>query len=346
MARDKSTLANINLSDLLNWPNGRIKNNDGTGNGTPVNEFTYGDIHEFFAKAMRLYGIGYNGLPDNETNGYQLVEAIVSLASKNDFVLDLTTSSGVLNVPLKIGKLKVNESFILKAAVNKTTETNIKGTLDNASKSITFLGDFKAGEYVRMINTASSVVLVRMVDSFNLATILDELAYLKAATQAEENAGTIVNKATTPLTNKVSFIKRVNGVDSENYLAKPTGDVEERDGLLSHEDKKKIDDWGAPSNYIQVVQGVQEVSAPQNGDQSSNFNYNYIDVYPPTGFNMTHLKSVTAAHAYVRFSGDVDANDRMWVDWQADGTKLRIICGTTEFGAPCKCIFSTIWIKE
>lgn len=218
--RNKGTLTNIDNSDLTNYPNGRIKNNDGSGNGTPVNEAVKGDIHEFFDKAMRLYGITHNGLPDNETNGYQSLQAIIALASKNDFVLDLTSVSGVLNVPLKLGKLLNNESFIFKANINKTTETQIKGTLDNVTKTVSFIGDFKNGEYVRAINTASSVVLVRLADATNIDTIVGENNYLKKASQAQEDAGVIDTVATTPLVNKVTFGKRVNGsTESVPYLA-------------------------------------------------------------------------------------------------------------------------------
>lgn len=218
--RNKGTLTNIDNSDLVNYPNGRVKNNDGSGNGTPVNEAVKGDIHEFFDKAMRLYGITHNGLPDNETNGYQALQAIIALASKNDFILDLTSVSGVLNVPLKLGKLLNNESFIFKANIDKTTETQIKGTLDNVTKTVSFIGNFKNGEYVRAINTASSVVLVRLADATNIDTIVGENNYLKKASQAQEDAGVIDTFATTPLVNKVAFGKRVNGTtESVPYLA-------------------------------------------------------------------------------------------------------------------------------
>lgn len=242
MARNKKDQANIDQSNLADYPDGRIKNNTGGGDGTPVNEITKGDIHEFFDKLMRLYGISHNGLPDNVTNGYQLVDAVKALASKNDFVLSLSTAADVLTVPVKLGKLLNDESIILKASADKGTETTIKGTLDGTTKSVTFLGDFKANEYVRMINTAASVVLVRMVDSFNLDLAVSEALYLKKASQVEEDDGDIDTVATTPEVNKVTFAKRVNGVDSGNYLATPTGGGQ-KNGLLSHEDKKKIDDF-------------------------------------------------------------------------------------------------------
>lgn len=213
--RNKGTLTNIDNSDPSNYPNGRIKNNTGAGNGTPVNEFVYGDLHEAKDKLMRLYGISYNGLPDNETNGYQLIDALIALASKNDYLLNLTDVSGVISVPLKLGKLKDNETFITKATFDKSTQTSIKGS-DNVTKTVSFIGDFKTNEYVRMINTSSSVVLVRLVDSFNIDDVVSELLYLKKATQTQENTGTSDAVATTPLTNKTVFTSRVK---EATYLA-------------------------------------------------------------------------------------------------------------------------------
>lgn len=217
--RNKATLVNIDNSDLIKYPNGRIKNQTGLGDGTPINEVVYGDIHEAKDKLMRLYGILHNGLPDNEVNGYQLVDAMIALASKNDFTLPLNTVGGVLTVPLKISFLKDNETFLLKATVDKTTETQIKGTLDNTTKPIDFVGDFKAGEYVRMINTAANIILIREVDFVNLNTAVTELNFLKAATGAEVIAGVINTKAVTPETFLEAFAEYVIGAESDNFLA-------------------------------------------------------------------------------------------------------------------------------
>lgn len=216
--RDKKLQPNIDNSDLIKYPNGRIKDNDGSGNGTAVNEQTKGDIHEFFDKAMRLYAIPHNGLPDNETNGYQTIEAARALATKNDFVLPITSVSSVLNVGVKLNSMLDNEQIVCKASVDKTTETEIKG-IDNSQFALTFVGNFKANEYVRLIKTASGVILVRLVDLVNLDLAVSEFLYLKKASQIQEDAGAVNTVATTPLTNLTAFIKRVIGVDSVNYLA-------------------------------------------------------------------------------------------------------------------------------
>ena len=55
----------------------------GEQSGTPVNEQTYGDIHQFFARLLALAGINSNGLPDNDYNGFQFMDAFLKLVREN-----------------------------------------------------------------------------------------------------------------------------------------------------------------------------------------------------------------------------------------------------------------------
>lgn len=73
------------------YPNGQIKNDP---SGTPVNVLTNGDIQIFFDKMLRIAGLTANGLPDNETNGYQLVDAVVRAARPYDVYTARITQAG------------------------------------------------------------------------------------------------------------------------------------------------------------------------------------------------------------------------------------------------------------
>lgn len=227
--RKLNSNANVDNSDLINYPEGRIKNNTGTGNGTPVNERVYGDLHQTISKAMRRYGILANNLPDNETNGFQILDAFKSLPSKNDFVLALTLNTGVLSVPIKIGFMDEGEKVVCKSSFDFGSETEIKG-IDNINFTINVNGSFKTNEYVRLIRTSGGVDIIRLVDDISLDAMVADRGYLKKATQSEENAGVIDTKATTPKVNLVAFVKRVIGTDSVNYLATAI-----RNGLYSSE---------------------------------------------------------------------------------------------------------------
>ena len=249
--RNKANQSNIDKSDLTNYPQGRIKNDGGSGDGTPVNEQTKGDIHEFFDKLLRLYGITHNGLPDNEENGYQTIDALKGLANKNDYAYDLASISDVLTLPLKVGKLNVNEMFTVKASQDKGIETTLRGTLDNITKSVTIIGDYLTGDYLRVINTASTITIIRLADYSNFEVIATELGFLQKATGAEVIAGVIDTKALTPESFLEAFAEYVLGAESDNFLVTQTNN-----GLMSEEDKLKLDNLiGDSDRYGSVLVG-------------------------------------------------------------------------------------------
>jgi len=62
------------------YPYGDVKDDTGSGNGTPANRDLFADGMQFFEKLMAESGIVANGLPDNATNGFQLYEAFRKLS--------------------------------------------------------------------------------------------------------------------------------------------------------------------------------------------------------------------------------------------------------------------------
>lgn len=66
------------------FPYGRIKDDTGSNDGTPVDEEVYGDFHQFFARIMALANVNYpsfdyNNEPENFYDGFQFVEALQKL---------------------------------------------------------------------------------------------------------------------------------------------------------------------------------------------------------------------------------------------------------------------------
>lgn len=256
--------ANVDKSDLIKYPSARIKDNDGTGNGTGVNEATKGDLHQFFEKIMRLYDITPNDLPDNETNGFQLIDALRGLASKNDFIYPLSTNGTILSVDIKFSQMLENEYIICLAAFDKGEETQIKG-LGTATFAIAYSGNFKTNEYVRVIKTNVGISIIRVADAISLDAMVADYLYLKKASQAQENAGTIDTVATTPLVNKVAYTLRTIGADSANYLATAA-----RNGLYPKEHFSIVAGIGSSpvKNYgtISLDPGNTSGTIPSDGD--------------------------------------------------------------------------------
>lgn len=57
---------------------------------------------------------------------------------------------------------------------------------------------------------------------------------------------------------------------------------------------------------------------------------NYADVFPPSGFTMDHLRGFIASPAIIFFSGDVNRDDHLWCRWRARSDRVRIICANSE----------------
>lgn len=175
--RNKATQVNIDNSDSFNYPNARIRNNDGSGNGTLVDESVYGDLHETKDKFMREAKIPHNNLPDNTTNGYQLYEAMTSVGGKNDMIKSLfKINDTTLSIPIKIEALQVDETLIFKTDFNSTNQMiKIIGS-DNVEKSLSISGSFKIGQKVRLINNQNSINLIGLYDEEILPGLIQNIA--------------------------------------------------------------------------------------------------------------------------------------------------------------------------
>lgn len=64
------------------YPYGSTKDNPGDGSGTPVNTRLVGDLCQLAEKLMDESGIAPNGLPDNDTNGWQLYDALIAVTNR------------------------------------------------------------------------------------------------------------------------------------------------------------------------------------------------------------------------------------------------------------------------
>jgi hypothetical protein len=114
MARKFSTRTDIDKTELAKYPDGRIK--EGIADGTLWDEAVTGDFYQVFLKAMRDAGITPNGLPDNQTNGWQMFEACFGTEWKTvgadggatTFLNGASSSGGSLNGGQNIRYRKIN----------------------------------------------------------------------------------------------------------------------------------------------------------------------------------------------------------------------------------------------
>lgn len=61
---------------------GNIKDDTGSDDGTPLNQFVHADFHQTFARILDKSTIVANGLVDNNANGYQLYQAVMEAVAR------------------------------------------------------------------------------------------------------------------------------------------------------------------------------------------------------------------------------------------------------------------------
>lgn len=156
-------------TDNVNAPGGdyqygRVRDNDGTDNGTPANTKTLGDFHQFFARMMHQAGMTPNGLPDNDYSGYQYFEALKKIINPDgiitrkmnigDWNMDTTVNVAVaLPAGVTIDKVIGIEVYILSdPIIGIVNGSSLKGS--SAANTV-------SGYYVTF-STGNEIVLNRI----------------------------------------------------------------------------------------------------------------------------------------------------------------------------------------
>jgi hypothetical protein len=136
--RQLVNVTNVDAPDA-DYPRGRVRDKVGATLGTEYSEILHGDVIQFFQKLVIDSGITENDLPDNVTNGYQLLEALgIVVGSWKSYTIldgDMTANTGTFSTGTgskifkysKIGK-KVTldlELIDANAGVSSTAQFNI-----------------------------------------------------------------------------------------------------------------------------------------------------------------------------------------------------------------------------
>ena len=79
---------NVNAPDA-NYQYGSMRDDTGSNDGTPADTDFMGDYTQFFERLFDQSGLTANGLPDNDTNGYQLYEALRTLFPLREVVVPI-----------------------------------------------------------------------------------------------------------------------------------------------------------------------------------------------------------------------------------------------------------------
>lgn len=110
--RNKSNVINT-IPPSIDYPFGRLKDDTGINDGTPICEENNGDIQETVTFFMNRSKKTPNGLPDNVTNGYQIANAIRETGGKFDVVHNMEFLSGRMKVDVDLSNVYLDECLML-----------------------------------------------------------------------------------------------------------------------------------------------------------------------------------------------------------------------------------------
>lgn len=72
---------------------------------------------------------------------------------------------------------------------------------------------------------------------------------------------------------------------------------------------------------------------------------NYADVFPPTGFTMSHFQGLVASVGIIYFKGDVNSDDNTYIRWRRQSDRVRIIGNNSENRAASYINYMAVWRK-
>ena len=162
---------NVDAPDA-DYPFGKMRDDQGSGNGTPADTDFMNDYTQFFEKMFNESGVVANGLPDNDYTGFQLYEALrVLFPCRQDVItttwnMDTTGSITVAHGITDFTKIRAIEVMVVNNALSaiiplRGSEGNV-GIIDStiATLSRNNAGFFDSASF----NAATIYMTVSYVD--------------------------------------------------------------------------------------------------------------------------------------------------------------------------------------
>ena len=96
---------------------------------------------------------------------------------------------------------------------------------------------------------------------------------------------------------------------------------------------------------IKITTGSETVTADAVGYKQDDYTKNYVYVYPPTGYTMSHLAGFMPSINQIAFAGDVNSDDTLWCKYRLESNRVTVICSNSETRFASKVNYIAIWIK-
>ena len=184
--RNKANVINT-IPPSIDYPFGRLKDDTGTNDGTPICEENNGDIQETVTFFMNRAKITPNGLPDNVSNGYQIADAILEVAGKHDLIKNCEFIGANLVIGSRIDNMVVGEYLIQRFTSSSDTQptngiTKIKFVNDPLLVDVLFTeSSLRNNSYLLIRKTTETLFsCTTLVTGVVLQDVYDKIDYLES----------------------------------------------------------------------------------------------------------------------------------------------------------------------
>lgn len=172
------------------YPYGNIKDDDGTGNGTPVTKAVYADFHQFFGRLLALGGVVGNDLPENSANTFQYHTALQNII--NTSVIGFLQLKGGIDC-------SANPNYPA-ASKGWSYVVTVAGKIGGASGIVVAVGDYIIASADNAGGTQGAVGASWFIVERNLDLATETSPGIaELATTAETQTGTDDARIVTPL---------------------------------------------------------------------------------------------------------------------------------------------------
>ncbi len=167
--RNKANVINT-IPPTTDYPFGRIKDDTGVNDGTPIVEANNGDIQETVTGLMQRAKFTPNNLPDNKTNGYQIMDAIRENGGKFDMIHTMTLSGGELVVDFRLDNVYDKEYIIVKFMSPNDTD-NVSGVNELTDSNLNSYQAFLFPDFYNNFFSEGRYIIERNIDAFSIYPI-------------------------------------------------------------------------------------------------------------------------------------------------------------------------------
>lgn len=126
----------VHNTDYTKFPDGGVKNETDTNEGTPVVEEIYGDLFSNIYAYLRERGIVPNEIQDNQLNGYQLISALKRNVNELNDIERILVKNSVNSWSIDLDFSLVPDKYFIFARASESIDLSLENTITDSKGEV------------------------------------------------------------------------------------------------------------------------------------------------------------------------------------------------------------------